>query len=872
MIGRRNLRVTAERANFQLGSLYVRAGSAANIALLDVPKRAGVSVTGVSMRVTNCDGTVADYAAAQTDTSWTVDIPASHLATPGTVTRGIAVIATGKGADGETVRSWNIGVGDLCVLDGDSDAPAPGVTWTALRLLDGAPSAPHKGDCYIADGSLFLYDGTTWISATGGSSVTVDPTLTQEGAAADAKAVGDALRGGFTEWVLSGVPDGASSVDVFFIYDAPPTCWILSFTYGGNPVSCYSGNEDPSATEVIFNLSDVSSAYPELSGISVSAIRHLVTPTKTSQLVNDGAPNGGGTPYATTEDIPTVPGAYNSTPAMDGAGSAGSSAAWARGDHVHPSDIRKANVTDLPYALVTLTPVSGAWTVSGLPDGVEVVSGPYWMPEENAYALLTSDGCAWFTPETYSGILSLNVFSDQTGSGATYEPSATRPYVYGATLLDRAANFLAVSTEATLVLPPAMEGKSRDFIVTIANRDSHSYAHLYDIVPPPGERILNNEGNFEEEVLGGATEIFRYTEVEPGRFHRQHLTKTYADPSHSHSATDITTGTFAAARLPVATDSSKGAVQVDGTTITAANGVISVVGGGGNGHTVTVCGHRCDGSDSTGRVTLAGFDIAADSTGLRANGHDVDGNLVFHGIEHVAVPSVPSATVYFNGVEKNDAFVTLDGDTTIDLFCYFCIAAGTMIPLADGSLKPIEEITYDDDLLVWDFDEGRTGHAKPAWIKRRDYIFYHWETKLASGRSIKTCGQFGHRFFDLETNTWVYASEINGKTIYTIDGADVVASSERIDGKVDFFNIITKGHINHFGNGILLGCSLENYLYPVENMRFVKDNRALRPYSEFEGEVPEWWYTDCRYSESLASRDYLVKYCKDRLPLMLPKS
>ena len=55
-------------------------------------------------------------------------------------------------------------------------------------------------------------------------------------------------------------------------------------------------------------------------------------------------------------------------------------------------------------------------------------------------------------------------------------------------------------------------------------------------------------------------------------------------------------------------------------------------------------------------------------------------------------------------------------------------------------------------------------------------------------------------------------------------------------------------------------------------MKFIKDNRALRAYSEFEGEVPEWWYIDCRYAESNANKDYLVKYCKDRLPIMKDKS
>ena len=290
---------------------------------------------------------------------------------------------------------------------------------------------------------------------------------------------------------------------------------------------------------------------------------------------------------------------------------------------------------------------------------------------------------------------------------------------------------------------------------------------------------------------------------------------------------------------------------------------------------MTVVNHVLeDGNVAEGKVTVGGFSIQANEVGLRAyNDRPCPNPLVFHGIEHIDVPAqAASYIVYFNGVVKNNQFVTLDSDTTVDLYAQVCIAGGTLVPLANGTTKAIEDITYNDDLLVWDFDEGKLSSAKPAWIKKADYVFYSWETKLASGKSIRTCGQHGHRFFDLGTNTWVYADEISGKTIYTLDGADEVVSSERIDGKVNFYNIITKGHINHFGNSILLGCSLENKLYPVENMRFVKDNRVLRPYSEFAGDVPEWWYNDCRYSESNASRDYLVKYCKDRLPIMLPKS
>lgn len=49
---------------------------------------------------------------------------------------------------------------------------------------------------------------------------------------------------------------------------------------------------------------------------------------------------------AKASQIPTVPSAYTSTPAMDGTGSAGSSTSWAKGDHVHPSDTSKYGTDD----------------------------------------------------------------------------------------------------------------------------------------------------------------------------------------------------------------------------------------------------------------------------------------------------------------------------------------------------------------------------------------------------------------------------------------------------------------------------------------------------------------------------------------------
>ena len=74
-----------------------------------------------------------------------------------------------------------------------------------------------------------------------------------------------------------------------------------------------------------------------------------LTPTKTSDLTNDSG-------FITSAGVPS---ASSATPAMDGTGAAGSSSAYARGDHVHPKDTSK-----LDKSGGTMT---GALTLSGAP-------------------------------------------------------------------------------------------------------------------------------------------------------------------------------------------------------------------------------------------------------------------------------------------------------------------------------------------------------------------------------------------------------------------------------------------------------------------------------------------------------------------------
>lgn len=86
---------------------------------------------------------------------------------------------------------------------------------------------------------------------------------------------------------------------------------------------------------------------------------------KLTRTVTGWAPVSPADAIAKVSQLPTVPSAYASTPAMDGAGSAGSSTAWAKGDHVHPTDTSRAAKTELPYPFVTaMVTQDGPWAFS----------------------------------------------------------------------------------------------------------------------------------------------------------------------------------------------------------------------------------------------------------------------------------------------------------------------------------------------------------------------------------------------------------------------------------------------------------------------------------------------------------------------------
>lgn len=193
----------------------------------------------------------------------------------------------------------------------------------------------------------------------------------------------------------------------------------------------------------------------------------------------------------------------------------------------------------------------------------------------------------------------------------------------------------------------------------------------------------------------------------------------------------------------------------------------------------------------------------------------------------LSTPNTEICYIYLVGHRRdNREWDILDYDTFFYIRnTYSCFKEGTEITLSDLSKKKIQDITYNDKLLVWDFDNGCMNIDNIFWIKKEETADYYYHITLENGNTIDLIGSNGkcHRLFNYDDQIFESATDLIGKNIYTRQGIFKVVDCVRINESCKFYNIITENHINLFANDMLTSCKYNNAL-PIVNMRFVKDN------------------------------------------------
>lgn len=210
--------------------------------------------------------------------------------------------------------------------------------------------------------------------------------------------------------------------------------------------------------------------------------------------------------------------------------------------------------------------------------------------------------------------------------------------------------------------------------------------------------------------------------------------------------------------------------------------------------------------------------------------------------------------LYINNVYGEFSFFgicKLKSDTTIQLSGYAsCFVEGTLITLADGTTKPIEKLTYEDELLTWDFDNGCQSTAKIAQLQRNQRTRHYNKLVLEDGTELYTV--YNHSWFNITKNRFtrtMEATDIDDE-IMTLNGPQKLVSKEALvdNNHVWYYNLITENNICCYANGILTGNHFCN-LYPISNMKYVKEERELNQYADFALYCSEETFNSFRVAE-----------------------
>lgn len=187
-------------------------------------------------------------------------------------------------------------------------------------------------------------------------------------------------------------------------------------------------------------------------------------------------------------------------------------------------------------------------------------------------------------------------------------------------------------------------------------------------------------------------------------------------------------------------------------------------------------------------------------------------------------------------------------------FAYIsCLIKNTLITLSDGTKKYVQDITFDDELLVWDFYEGRFSKAKPMFIKKAELADEYNLCRFSDGTELGLVGSDGyHRIWNNEANEFTHTGKpetpIGTHTFNERGEMPELISQEIIREPVEFYNIITEKHYNLFANGILTSKRWSNR-YGIKDMKYVLDDERMSEehVNEMIDEMrkdPVWMYNE----------------------------
>ncbi len=256
--------------------------------------------------------------------------------------------------------------------------------------------------------------------------------------------------------------------------------------------------------------------------------------------------------------------------------------------------------------------------------------------------------------------------------------------------------------------------------------------------------------------------------------------------------------------------------------------------------------------------------VETNSATISSTDFDVNGDIVEIGktITFTANTTEDKLTVTINGKGTTEREVTISEPITIEVTGSSCITADTLITLADGTQKRVDQLRGDELLLVWNLNTGRYDVAPIVFVdseSETEYEIIH--LYFSDGSDVKVI--YEHGFFDLNLRKYVYIDaynyaqfighefvtqgDISSNTWKKATLTNVVIETERTTA----YSPVTFEHLCYYTNGVLsmpggisglfniFDVNTETMSYDEEQMQKDIETYGLFSYDDFKDLIPE---------------------------------
>lgn len=189
-----------------------------------------------------------------------------------------------------------------------------------------------------------------------------------------------------------------------------------------------------------------------------------------------------------------------------------------------------------------------------------------------------------------------------------------------------------------------------------------------------------------------------------------------------------------------------------------------------------------------------------------------------------------------------------------------CLVKGTKVKLANGTYKNVEDINYDDLLLVWNYDTGIVTKEYPLWIENEHKTDTYTKISFSDGSYINVVKS--HSFYSYDISEFVDFNDTDNFHIGTLVAKlnnnnklekVMVTNIENINEEVNYYFVASTRYYNIISNDFITtdGYTDITNLYDFDSNISWSKNRVVKKlrYSYLKDVLPYYMYKGFRAGE-----------------------